>query len=89
MPLLGLPLSAAIRVHCVADAALRAMALSWMRQGRLMGGKYMESTQKKRPTVAAAMARRPYRDRSECDEDAAVGCLPLIELIKASRTEMR
>ena len=39
--------SAAIRVHCVADAALTAMALSGMRQGRLKGGvhgTYAEST---------------------------------------------
>ena len=45
--LLGLPLSAAIRVHCVADAALHAMALSGMRQGRLKGGvhgKYAKKT---------------------------------------------
>lgn len=38
MPPLCLLLSAAIRVHCVADAALHAVALSWMRQGRLIGG---------------------------------------------------
>lgn len=34
----GEPWFAAIRLHCVADAALHAMALSGMRQGRLMGG---------------------------------------------------
>lgn len=38
MPDSGQPWFAAIRVHCVADAALTAMALSGMRQGRLMGG---------------------------------------------------